>query len=351
MGKRSLIVGCLLVLVSGCGTTHHFLPANPIPRKEWQLSINWHYDFDKNVRGLIVPEVSGYAGMGQSWNLGCGVQLPFLVSHLSAAKYYDTSQASRWVAYTHLNQIFGANDNPFLELGAMRVESKRTYAHQLAIGIAYGHGFCPGGPLSRGSLNRYGEIAHYRFMPVLRYGITGKDISLSFMHYHGKTSASLAGARQTMDKTNDTLFYVPHDSVISFGAIDHHRYSRYHMGMWGIVKTTGDTIYLVAYNAPGDVGTPFLPYEGRNDYVTFWSRHAQNVVSAFVQDGEAEWFDSAERIVLSIPRAIKNWEEGGDIILTRFSPEAVRVVESINDFLIDYSMGISINHRSDWFDK
>lgn len=348
MGKSLVLVLLIGATASGlisCGTTHHFLPANPIPRKEWQLSINWHYDLDKNIKGLIVPEVSCYTGIGRNWNLGWGMEFPFLVTHVSAAKYGSDTLGSSWLGYATVNQVLlSGNNNPYFEGGVLHVDRARTYSQVYGLGLAYGDGLC--NPLSTFLTKDVDEntrkLSHYRLMPVLRYQIAGRDLGISYVHYHGKTAAECNQLADTVRRFNDTMLILAAGTVDSLRPLPTQTDSGYYTGLWGLFLSSGDTVILAGpFYRHWLCGTgllfDFFPRGGSLD-----SKGLEHEVVRIMGDkSQPPTPHSETSLYISISELEERVRHKETIVLTKYSPEIQRFVARLKSYRLDHSIGIS----------
>jgi hypothetical protein len=352
MGKHLSSVCALvtiLVGIIGCGTTHQFLPANPIPRHEWQLSINWHYDLDKNIKGLIVPEVSCYTGIGKNWNFGWGMEFPFLISHISAAKYWPDSTTSSWMAYATVNQIlWSANNNPYLETGVLHVDRAKTYSQQYGLGLAYGDGL--DNPLctflSKDYDNDTRNLSHYRLMPVLRYQVSGRDLGISYVHYHGKTATEFTELALAVETANDTILVLPAGTVDSLRALPSVTDTGFFQGIWALYLSTGDTIILAGpFYSHWLCGTGMLL-----DRMYGWFPHGGTVESKGLKREVVDVYQvgkgkkskiSGSSIHVSISELVKQVQRKEEIVLTKYGPVVHRFIAGLKSYKLDHSIGIS----------
>ncbi len=227
-------------LLSGCGTTHHYLPSRPLAKDEWMLSINWHYDFNGSTASLIMPEATTYVGVGNDINLGFGVQAPFFVSHFSAGKYLESGSNDYWVPYLHCNQVMGINDNPMLEFGYMYADNRGALSQNTSIGFAYGDGrYLLTGqlPTEKQAGKKWGST--FRVIPVLKYHVAGKDIGLSYTHYHGKSKALVESFQDSFTEYNDTILVLTKNDIKSVSFTEELHYERYFNRLYAIYLQDG----------------------------------------------------------------------------------------------------------------
>ncbi len=184
-----------MILLSGCGTTHYFVPAQPLGEEESAVYVTWHYD----LRGLNapspIPDFHFYYGAGENANIGLGLAFPVFISHLSAARYWSSDEDFRY-AFLHLGQIAGTNMNPFVEGGFGYSVPDGSTVQQFELGLAYGNG--TGSPLAAWAMDTKYRGGN-RFMPLARYQIAGVDVGASLQYYHGMTAAHLRNLESVAD--------------------------------------------------------------------------------------------------------------------------------------------------------
>lgn len=342
MGKRLvlvLLIGATVSGMIGCGTTHQFIPANPIPRHEWQLSINWHYDFDNGIKGLIVPELSYYRGAGKDWNCGIGFIVPFPISHVSVAKYYNATENNSWLGYLSLNQVLGLNDNPYYELGASYIRHHRTYDEQYGLGLAYGHGYSC-------MLSMLGELSpedrnmfHYRLMPVLRYQVSGADVGLSYVHYHGKTSATVTRIKDTLRRRNDTLCVIEAGMADSLKSFERSIWAGRCRGLWGIFLSSGDTVILTGPAIYRSCITPVVPEEAAGEIP--WRKYGLKRVTVTQGGRRADSLMFVREGIVSISGLAEKVKRKERIVITEYGPEVRSLFTSWRSFTLDHSVAYS----------
>jgi hypothetical protein len=343
MGKRFCTLFIMVLSAVGCGTTHHFLPANPLPRNQSQVSVNWHYDFDGSLRGLIVPEASFYGGIGGNWNCGIGIQIPFRLTHVSFVKYSSDTVGSDWMGYVSVNQIMlSGNDNPYLEVGAMHIDRVRTYAHEYGAGLALGNGLCnPLWTLLNSKPNGDSKsLSHLRLLPLIRYQVIGRDLGVSYVHYHGKTKRSYAEIIDGLRYHNDTVCVLPAGTVDSMAALqsilEHGRYFE----LYGLFLTSKDTIVLAGREIMV-CGMPLLfgfnPEEGEPN----WKKLGLTRLKVFRLDGHSAWMTSAKDVFLSISDLRKKAVNHERIVITSYDPVVTAYLNGLNNIKLDHSIGIS----------
>ncbi len=318
--------------MAGCGTTHHFLPPRPLERKEWILSAGWHYDLGRLTPPMIVPHLNAYVGIGKEYNFGFGAQLPFLVNHVTLARYYESGADDRWSTYFHLNRVFNLNNNPELELGGAYIDGHDTYDQQFMFGLSYG-----------GCLNHRYEFYdpddaderswNFRFMPVLKYTITGTDLGFSWSHYFGRTKTALASLKDEIINDNDT-FYVFEAGRIDSIVLSEESRNESDYGFYGCDK------YLIIYPDSGSA-IEFCDTRRIGDLVVppcaelrYWL--GQDYIVSL--DGRK----SRPLLVQSYNSLKAAWERGEDLVITKYPQGLIKRINNINGLLEDNSFGMGI---------
>jgi hypothetical protein len=352
LASVALITILLTLVGAGCGTAHHFLPAQPLERNEWQISLVWHYDFNQRITGLTMPNLNAYIGAGADWNLGLGAQAPCFVSHLTFAKYMETGSNDYWAVFAHANQFFGLSNNPYLELGGQYSAFHKSYFQSVAAGLAYGHGLAvPGGLFTLANVgDQRGGGSRNHILPFIKLGVAGRDFGMSYSHYHGQTRASVAGTRERLLTQNDTLYYFKPSEVDSMKSLDGHRFARYHEFIWGMFLPNGDTLILLGPGNGGDVFPALLIMAIHTEYDRFWSRQGFTRVRVFLCGHGRQWWNKNDEAIVELAELKKAVDTGNEVIITEYSPAAIRFVQSIRSYQLDHSIGIGVQFRSDKYD-
>jgi len=190
----SVLVGypiCVLMLLlwfGACGTTHHFVPHQPLEEKEWQISVTWHYDFNPTKPPIIVPELGFYTDVGKNWNVGFGGYLVF-PDQATVAKYHAAQrQGDWWRWHASWNQILPCNDNPPLEVGGSYIRRGSTWSYAVggSMGLATGLSWTP--LLWQDSFAEQYRHLPLRLVPSLSCDFRGTDIGLAWRHDFGISS-------------------------------------------------------------------------------------------------------------------------------------------------------------------
>lgn len=331
MNIRFLITGILLTVMGiGCGTTHHFLPPRPLEKKEWMLSVAWHYDLGRLTPPIIVPHLNAYVGVGKEYNFGFGAQPPFLVNHITFARYFDAGSDDRWSAYFHLNRILNLNNNPEFELGGAFIDGHDTYDQQFMLGLSYG-----------GCLNHLYKLYdrqydtkpswRFRIMPVLKYTITGSDAGFSWNHYFGRTKTALASLKHEILNDNDTIYVFQADridSIVSsntpppdYGHPPCEKYLTLFMDSGSIMVFCDTRFYADAF---------VIPYEE----LQYWLGK-KYIMSLGGSSGEPS-------IVLSLDSLTTAWRRGDDLGITQYPEDLRDRIDDINGLIDDNSFGFGI---------
>jgi|WetSurMetagenome_2_1015567.scaffolds.fasta_scaffold102842_2 hypothetical protein len=346
MVQRTFMPLALIVCTSiiiGCGTTHQFIPVQPLEREKWQLSIVWHYDFSRNIKATVMPDLHAYMGIGRNYNFGFGAQLPFFISHVTFAKYYKTGAENYWTIYGTANQVFSLYNNPYLEIGGQYCSKQDKYYSCYSAGVAYGQGFAiPGGLFTMANVkNNDRKISQDRIIPFVKAGIFGRDFGVSYSHYHGLTHASVAGLQRRLSVRNDTLYSFQASEIDSIRQLNDHRYIRYHESIWGFFLPNGDTLILLGPLLPPDVGGPMLIPFIYNDFNEFWKSRGYVPGTIFIAGHGRAWATDYKKVVLD-PNQIKHtWESGTAIAITEYPDNAIRQIDK-NSFECDHSIGLGI---------
>ncbi len=256
-----LILPAILMILWGCGTTHYFMPPQPLDDGEWRLSFVWHADL-ANLQGqsaLIFPSVNGWLGLGKRYNLGIGTSFLW-PSHISMAHYDNIDGEDFNIAYVNL-QPLSVNNNPIMELGYGRSFGTSSAKQTAAVGIGFGVkeawelGF---------HHDRAGFFQYLDLMPLiaLRYSIAGGDVGFSYAHYHGLTKRLIRNSFP--DFENDTTIVISYfdvDSVVQ--SPEKWKYwAKYLITIW---RENNPAEEIWAVSQPPD------PYISPDDFFHMWT--------------------------------------------------------------------------------
>ena len=246
-----IIIFYISTILSGCGTTHHFVPPRPLENKEYLISVNWHFDFGKNIRPLIAPEVSLYTGIDDKNTIGFGYHFPIFLSHISHIRYFEDDFNKYWNLSSHLNKPFGLNNNPILEIEFSFASKGNNYWQMISAGISLRNR--DDIPLFLYLDNGFTENKHLlkgiSLLPAFKYQIGGNDLALSYIHYHGLTRASLKNIKKEIEISNETIIEIRNNLILR---IEKKSQWGYPLDIYEIYLTNGDTIKLYSPYRHGD---------------------------------------------------------------------------------------------------
>jgi hypothetical protein len=338
---RFLIIAILLVVIGiGCGTTHHFLPPRPLEKKEWMLSVAWHYDFGRLTPPTIMPDFNAYVGIGKDYNFGLGAQTPYFMpclSHLTLAKYYDAGDNNRWAVFSHINQVFGANNNPYLELGGSYIDDRGSFDHMMMFGLGYGHGDThPLLLLLDRNIEGNKLLKHCRIMPFLKYAAIGSDVGFSLSHYFGLSRTAMSIYKDTDFYPNDTLYVIPANEIDSL-IVDsisprHDQHGPYSCEqLTKIYLRHGDSVVFCGNPVPwcGHAAIPFreLRYWLKNDYLVYKDALYRTAV-------------------MNSDSLVAGRERNDTLVIVNYPPEMMDQIDNINSLVSDNSIGLGIINYS-----
>lgn len=340
-----------IVIVAGCGTTHQFFPPAPLEKKQWQLTVNWHFDVGQPALTALEPELSAWYGMDQFTNLGFGAQFPCFLSNVSLSHYSRTEAGNWWMVYFTANQPLGWNNNPYLETGVSYNLIHPGYWQMHRLGVAYGHGLpviC--GLFNLAEANRFQanspalRLSKKRFMPVVGYAIGGREVAFSYVHYHGATRSRSVALRAFLQTHNDTLVYLAKDQIDSV------RYDArpaecpmapgQHLTVY---QSSGDSTLI--YSPPrrwrcGGCGVPFV----------FALNYSNQIVPGATLSSENLrcWSSSTQHAVDfagELDSIFERWNATGVVLVTHYDPRLLEKIKQISDWSSDHSFGFGqINH-------
>jgi hypothetical protein len=232
-----LIISLIFI---GCGTAHYFIPHRPLEKGETMKIISWHYDFSGINYTDLLPQFSFYAGAGNGFNTGVGLQLPYYICNISGCKYIKTGDHQYLAVSAILNQLFAANNNPYFELNGGYIWKTGEFHHSIWGGMAYGTGATY--PLV-GRIKPSAAI-WYRghFLPTFKYSAVGNNGGMSLIYYHHFTSMGLDKLTKIVAEDNPVIYSLPAGSVDSLVTL---KGIRPYMGeVYALFLHSGDTAFL-----------------------------------------------------------------------------------------------------------
>ncbi len=174
----------------------------------------------------------------------------------------------------------------------------------------------------------------FSLIPFAKYQLSGQNLGLSYIHYHGLTKASIKGILETIQHKNDTLVEIQNKTIDKIEQLPDILFHPF--GVYGIIVQNGDTLILKSatktYDPKSSYRTPnsFLSQNGYTDYLV--SMHS---------------LTSQEDIGMSTLRIsdlMTTFGNGQDIILRRYALEVLDEINNLNNFNIDHSIGVSIQN-------
>ena len=234
------------ILINSCGTTHHFLPPRPLENGEREISVTWYNDFDNYQLQAIIPDLNIWYGVDNRNTVGFGYQFPYHLSHVSYAKYSNVEDNSNSNLFVHLNQPYGLNNNPYIEIGGTYSKKTDYFWFSTSAGLSYGNSaMTQAGLFTLKELkDPYKGGAKNKFMPLIKLQLGGQDYALSYNHYFGFKNSMFANTIKYASTTDDTVLVLPTNMIDSIITTDTARpgYSTYFD--YAIYLNTGDTIAL-----------------------------------------------------------------------------------------------------------
>jgi hypothetical protein len=311
-----------LLFVQGCGTSHYMLPATPLERKEWQISVVWHYDLSRfQLPGaVILPDVNAYVGVGKKYNLGVGAYVIGWPSHLSISKYWNNGGDEYRALFGHVSSGLGTNA-PF-ELGGM-LSTRRSDVAQSAQ-LAFGYGQQNAG-LGTFAWVANGELPR-RIVPILRYSVESKDVGFTCAAHLFQSWQALSILRDSVTKYNDTLAtFDPNELVDVRPAGGKYAWRKRDGETWVLAKASGDSVEL--YRRPP---------------------HPDEMCS--LRDRFEYWLGGNMRLYLLDSTYIiqdteelkRQWQAGKRLVLTRYSPAVTARIRKTHNPWADLSFAFAV---------
>ena len=322
--KHSFLLLCIICLIGGCGTTHHFLPSRPLDNEDWMISVAWHYDLNglhKSARNIF-PDVNAYMGIGKNYNFGFGARAPFFISHASLVKYFDMSENNNWALYAHMNEIFGVLiNNPRFEIGGIYTWKNKSIYQSISLGVGYGQ--------ESAWLMKYDSTQSPRLLlPTIKYNIMGSELGASWAYYHGQTKASVIKDLVGILEHNDTLYIYEPGELDSISLLVGYDYASPYKEKIIFHDSRGPSAYAYSGFNPPDAWY-LATIELQN-----WLGDKYKVCHF-----SDNWRDV---IILDLNKLQDSLERGERVIITRYPDELVDKIENINGVVKDNSFGLGI---------
>jgi hypothetical protein len=126
----------VFLLLAGCSTTHHILPARPLERGESLTSFS-----------VVVPvhkfeslsfQVDNYFGLGNEMNFGFNISnfLFFMPTTVSLSRYQDLDRGYL-ASHLFLNNLFETSYSPLIETGLSLSLMENGYPNSMYLGMGY----------------------------------------------------------------------------------------------------------------------------------------------------------------------------------------------------------------------
>jgi hypothetical protein len=315
----------VLVMLLGCGTTHHFLPGRPLESKEWMVSVNWHFDancFNKPY-ALLYPELSAYVGLGKNYNFGFGGYAPFMLSHVSLAKYSEKENGNYWMGYGTVNKIYSQNSNPILEMGAAYCVDNGILRQNFLLGVGIGQSY-PWQPMMPDTAK-----INWKLLPVLKYTAMGKEIGFGWTHYFGQTKMALELLKHDILYHNDTILVLneAESDSIRFSACPPN-YDRYFREC--VFLSLPEEKHMIFKAGEHYVDAFYIPTDDMQE----WIGHGYTI---YKTDGKRD-------VIMNVDSLNQRWRSDGRLIITRYPAGLLNIIESKNSLLLDNAFAFSLFH-------
>jgi hypothetical protein len=335
-GKKIVVV-LLTCALWGCGSTHHFVPNRPLPKGEWEFSAVVHCDLNGMTVPTLIPDVNFYGGLGNDYDIGVGLQFPFLVTHVSAIRYFDAKADDRWAAYLHVNNLFAFNQNPQFETGGVYFQNSWNVWQSFSVGVGLGYRPYGADYFSNFRLKRYllGD-GRLRLFPSLKYAVSGKHLGISYVHHFGLTRYALR------DLYGESVPPVPaltvlRDSVRAILGPSHAPYQNAD-SIWFLL-VDGDTIKVLQTEIPwqcGGIGIP-PPTPLKEAWL---GTHGFSRSFAVYRDGE--WLYNTN---LGLSRLRRDFEKDGVVSIVPYPMALRRKLDAVTTWKADHSFGVVYRDR------
>lgn len=318
----SFLVTAIATATVGCGTAHYMLPGRPLEKKEWQLSVTWHYDFNHLTpsRFAFFPDLNAYVGAGRDCNLGFGAHTFGFPSHLSFAKYWPKDNGRCWASYGHL--ALGLGNNPPLEVGGLYSKDNGDLRHTFSLGLGIGQ--FSSRMISAAGLR--GKLAATP-NPVFKYRMEGKDFTFSYTHILRQSWTAMHPLLEAAQTANDTvLSYGKGElkAINSVGSLEGFPPS----SGWAFVSATGDTTILARHWPCPDC---------------FFDRQVE--LERFLGNGLEVFhlYSDSTVVIANLDELRKMWRRKGQLTVPRYSPAVVERILRTRNILTDASIGVAVN--------
>jgi hypothetical protein len=193
----------------------------PLARNEFRGNIVISYDFN-HFTPITSWGANFYWGAGDDYNLGFGYQPPIGISHLTAVKYFISTDSKYENLYASLNGVFLNSDySPNLEIGASYFIKSGSSIHSFSAGmwILFDNEaaepfwkmlFLPGSVKARIKLGLH---------PFIRYEYSYKDFNFSLRNNIGLTNRVVNGDRKYLEQRNAIILPNFDIEYVTFNAV------------------------------------------------------------------------------------------------------------------------------------
>ncbi len=318
------LVIIVAIICQSCGTAHHFVPHEPLDKRQWQLSITWHYGLNGLDPPTVIPDFNAYIGIGKSQNLGVNTNFPFLISHLTYVNYQPKKVNSRWAFYGHLNLFWGFQRNPYFELGAMYSKSSDDIHQTFSLGLGYGRTsyIRPIIPLEA-DFRKYNLTKFSRLMPVVKYKIYGREFGFSINHYFGSTKNAYAPILDSIKNFNDTILVINSNEVDTVIEDENTL----------LIQYKDSTIVTLSKRIPHFEEKPFVKFMPSGKW-RFGNYDFYNLISNSIED------TTRIQILININELLEQFANQEIVYITRFPNELPNKFSFISQLFQDNSIAI-----------
>jgi hypothetical protein len=338
MSRDLLKATCASValFLTGCGSTHQFLPHKPLPNGEWEYSLVWSFDLNCLSPPSVIPEANFYRGLGKGYVIGAGWIAPMLVTHLTPAKYWVDGGGDYWVAGVHANKVLSVDASPLWEVCVGYCVGGTDADGSLLVGIGYQHA----APLPMWIDPK--EVAtDHRILPMLKASIASAHWGVSYQHKFGEAAALLAPLTADVIRWQDTLRRISPDDIVevNYGFVPGiHRVDSL------AIRLSDSTVLEFHKYTPGSC----MPVPGRvtRDYRSYWLL-ARNYDELLYSEGRGDsGHVTCATIRADLGELIKASARGDSVIVALYPPAILSEIRRSSKSVFDgMSLGIAFKNK------
>lgn len=195
----------MLLLLSGCGTTQHAVPIQPLEKGtvEWRVSLG----FSTSKFSVPSLQFGVYGGLSSRDVVGVSFNNCILPSHLGYARYitFSGTDRTRGSVQLHLGNILAGEYNPIAEVDFALSTTNAAFSHAAKVGLGY---------YSSSFLQQAFGVEHTRSLaPIAGYQFQTHSVEGEIEMIYGLSRYFAGYYHEGGGYGNPTPVRIPHDSI------------------------------------------------------------------------------------------------------------------------------------------